>query len=267
MQSLRSELVYGEVDYVEAFSDGRQLPDSIIEQWCDCIDRIVGKLGIARPTLADLGCGDGRFTLPLAQRLRMRGRVFAIDNSLPMLEHLHAKVAKSNLQNVCIILDDISCCIPSGKAHVCFASEVVHSFRWDPCVFENMRRMANDLSAVVLRCQTEAQARQHTRPSFFPMPGVENTPTVDEMCEILASAGFPFHEVSIVDESQDLSEEEFLAPLKRRSYAFLRLISAEDYSEGMRRAQEYASGRSKVRCESKWTCLVASTAPTGTTLH
>jgi hypothetical protein len=99
------------------------------------------------------------------------------------------------------------------------------------------------------------------------MPGVENTPTVDEMCEILASAGFPFHDVSIVDESQDLSEEEFLAPLKRRSYAFLRLISAEDYSDGIRRAQEYASGRSKVRCESKWTCLVASTAPTGTTLH
>ena len=26
MQSLRSELVYGEVDYVEAFSNGRQLP-------------------------------------------------------------------------------------------------------------------------------------------------------------------------------------------------------------------------------------------------
>ena len=60
MQSLRSELVYGEVDYVEAFSNGRQLPDSIIEQWCDCIDHIVGKLGIDRPTVADLGCGDGR---------------------------------------------------------------------------------------------------------------------------------------------------------------------------------------------------------------
>ena len=75
MQSLRSELVYGEVDYVEAFSNGRQLPDSIIEQWCDCIDHIVGKLGIDRPTVADLGCGDGRFTLPLAQRFRMGGRV------------------------------------------------------------------------------------------------------------------------------------------------------------------------------------------------
>ena len=179
----------------------------------------------------------------------------------------HAKVAKSNLKNVNIILDDTSCCIPSETLHVCFASEVVHSFRWDPCVFEHMRRMSNDRSAVVLRCQTEAQARQHTRPSFFPMPGVENTPTIEEMCEILASAGFPFHDVSIIDESQDLSEEEFLAPLKRRSYAFLRLISAEDYSEGMRRAREYASGRSKVRCESKWTRLVASTVPSGATLH
>ncbi len=267
MQSLRSELVYGEADYVDAFSDGRQLPHAIIERWCDCIDRIVGNLGIARPTLADLGCGDGRFTLPLAQRFRRRGRIFAIDKSRPMLERLHAKVTNSNLKNVNIIFDDISCCIPFAKVHVCFASEVVHSFRWDPCVFGNMRRMSSDRSAVVLRCQTEAQARQHTRPSFFPMPGVENTPTVDEMCEILASAGFPFHGVSIVDESQELSEEEFLAPLKRKSYAFLRLISAEDYSEGMRRAREYAAGRSKVRCESKWTCLVASTLPTETTLH
>jgi SAM-dependent methyltransferase len=267
MQSLRSELVYGEADYVKAFSDGRQLPDFVVGHWCDCIDRIVGKLGIACPTLADLGCGDGRFTLPLAQRFRKQGRVLAIDKSRPMLERLRVKVAKSNLNNVNIILDDIFCCIPCEKVHVCFASEVVHSFRWDPCVFENMRRMSSNLGTVVLRCQTEAQARQHTRPSFFPMPGVENTPAIDEMCEILASAGFPYYDVHIVDESQDLSEEEFLAPLIRRSYAFLRLISAEDYSEGMRRAREYASGRSKVRCESKWTCLVASTAPIGTTLH
>ena len=267
MQSLRSELVYGEAEYVEAFSDGRQLPNSIIGQWCDCVDRIVEKLGIARPILADLGCGDGRFTLSLAQRFKSRGKVFAIDKSRPMLERLHNKVANSNLKNVTIILDDISSCAPSEKVHVCFASEVVHSFKWEPCVFQNMRCMSGDRSAVVLRCQTEAQARRHTRPSFFPMPGVENTPTIEEMCEILASAAFPFHDVSIIDESQDLSEEEFLAPLKQRSYAFLRLISAEDYSEGMRRAREYASGCSKVRCESKWTCLVASTVSTGTTLH
>ena len=38
----------------------------------------------------------------------------------------HAKVAKSNLKNVNIILDDTSCCIPSETLHVCFASEVVH---------------------------------------------------------------------------------------------------------------------------------------------
>ena len=55
MQSLRSELVYGEVDYVEAFSNGRQLPDSIVEQWCDCIDHIVGK-----PAIPATEIGEGR---------------------------------------------------------------------------------------------------------------------------------------------------------------------------------------------------------------
>ena len=203
MQSLRSERVYGEADYVEAFSDGRQLPDTIIGQWCDSIWRAADHLGLVRPILADLGCGDGRFTLPLARRCRLRGRIVAIDKSRPMLERLRNKVAKSHLKNITVVLEDISSFIPAEKFQVCFASEVVHSFRWDPCLFQNIRHMSDDRSAIVIRCQTEAQARE------------------------------------------------------RRSYAFLRLIPAEDYSEGMRRAREYASGRPTVRCESKWTCLTA----------
>ena len=267
MHSLRSERVYGEADYVEAFSDGRQLPDSIMGQWCDCVQRAARSLGLVRPILADLGCGDGRFTVPLARRFKMRGRLFAIDKSRPMLERLRSKVSKSNLKNITVVLDDISSFIPPEKFHVCFASEVVHSFRWDPCVFQNIRRISDDRSAIVIRCQTEAQAREHTRPSFFPMPGVENTSTIEGMCETLAFAGFPFHNVRVIDESQEVGEQEFLAPLKKRSYAFLRLIPAEDYSEGMLRASNYASSRPTVRCESKWTCLTASTVPMAAKLH
>ena len=107
MQSLRSERVYGENDYVEAFSDGRQLPDSIIGEWCDCVQRAAGSLGLVRPILADLGCGDGRFTVPLARRFRLRGRIFAIDKSRPMLERLRGNVSKSNLENITVVLDDI----------------------------------------------------------------------------------------------------------------------------------------------------------------
>ncbi len=52
---------------------------------------------------ADLGCGTGYFSLPIAEEWRDSRSIFAIDRSTPMLEELDRRVADRKLPNIKVI--------------------------------------------------------------------------------------------------------------------------------------------------------------------
>lgn len=51
-------------------------------------------------TCADVGCGSGYFTLPIAERIGPDGKVYAIDLLPEMLEELERRVQSRGLKNV-----------------------------------------------------------------------------------------------------------------------------------------------------------------------
>jgi ubiquinone/menaquinone biosynthesis C-methylase UbiE len=51
-------------------------------------------------TCADLGCGVGFYTLPLAEEWRASRRIIAVDRSTPMLEELDRRIDRLELTNV-----------------------------------------------------------------------------------------------------------------------------------------------------------------------
>ncbi len=63
--------------------------------------RIVGHLDL-RPgmTVADIGCGPGRVTLPLARAVGPGGRVVALDLQAGMLRHAREKAEAAGLDNI-----------------------------------------------------------------------------------------------------------------------------------------------------------------------
>ena len=56
--------------------------------------------------VADIGCGPGRVTLPLAQAVGSAGRIFAIDIQQAMLDKVMIKAAKAQLHNIRPICGD-----------------------------------------------------------------------------------------------------------------------------------------------------------------
>jgi predicted methyltransferase len=54
-------------------------------------------------SVADIGCGDGSYTIPLARAVGPRGKVFAVDVSATELAKLRARVAKEKLKNIQVI--------------------------------------------------------------------------------------------------------------------------------------------------------------------
>ena len=60
--------------------------------------KILGEFVAPGQTAADIGCGPGFFTLPLAQMVGENGTVVAADLQSEMLEKLRARATKLNLK-------------------------------------------------------------------------------------------------------------------------------------------------------------------------
>ena len=59
------------------------------------------KIGIRRgQTVADVGAGSGYFTVRLARRVGVEGKVYAVDVQPEMLAIIRKRIAKENLTNV-----------------------------------------------------------------------------------------------------------------------------------------------------------------------
>lgn len=68
-------------------------------------NRVINDLGL-KPGIrvADVGCGDGYFTLRLARSVGEQGRVFAADISSSSLDKLKKKAESEHLNNVAIVV-------------------------------------------------------------------------------------------------------------------------------------------------------------------
>jgi FkbM family methyltransferase len=93
-------------------------------------DVIVDQLGL-RPGMivADLGCGPGFFTIPVARRIGAAGRVYAVDSSPEMLKRLTANVREASLpENVVrFVHADVShTSIPRRSVDLVFFADILH---------------------------------------------------------------------------------------------------------------------------------------------
>jgi ubiquinone/menaquinone biosynthesis C-methylase UbiE len=75
-------------------------------------------------TVVDLGSGTGVFALPMAWMVGKKGRVYAVDNSPVMMEHIRAKNPPPNL--VPVLADVASTGLPDAIADICLLASILH---------------------------------------------------------------------------------------------------------------------------------------------
>ena len=82
-------------------------------------------------TVADIGCGPGYFSIPLAKHL-VYGKLYALDIDDEMLDALRRRVSEANLGNVEILrCGETEFPVPKGSLDGAFLAFVVHASR-DP---------------------------------------------------------------------------------------------------------------------------------------
>lgn len=103
-------------------------------------EEILGKVEI-RPDFiaADIGCGSGFFTVPLAQKVK---KIYGIDMQQKMLEHLKAKIEKFQLKNIELLLSEENE-IPLEKESVDILISVntLHEFKAKDRMVAEMQRV------------------------------------------------------------------------------------------------------------------------------
>jgi FkbM family methyltransferase len=114
---------------------------------------IVDQLGL-RPgmVVADLGCGPGFFTIPFALKVGEGGRVYAVDSSPGMLNHLTKNTRESQIpENVVrVVQADVShTSIPSRSVDLVFFADIFHDIEDRVAFLSEVRRIARPKAAVV----------------------------------------------------------------------------------------------------------------------
>jgi FkbM family methyltransferase len=150
-------------------------------------EKILSSLNISEGmTLADLGCGPGFFTIPMAQKVGEKGRVYAVDSNQSMLDHLQENIVNANINQNSIIMinsDVSSTKIPENSVDVAFFANVLHEVNDKQAFFQELKRICKPMAIVVDIDWKKAQTERG--------PPVNVRLSEAEAEKVLSENGFP----------------------------------------------------------------------------
>lgn len=78
----------------------------------------------------DLGCGRGSYTIPVAEAIGPRGKVYAVDAWQAGLDDLSGRAASAGIDNIETVRANVGEGIPleGGVVDICFMATVLHDF-------------------------------------------------------------------------------------------------------------------------------------------
>lgn len=118
--------------------------DNFIRRMFLSPEKLVSKYVTPATIVADLGCGSGYFTLPMAKIIGSSGKVYAVDFDPKAIEHLKKKAAKHGYENV--IETHVSSAaevdfLESGSVDFVFAHGLLCCMRDHPGAVRQMNRI------------------------------------------------------------------------------------------------------------------------------
>ena len=180
----------------------------------------------------DLGCGTGRFALPMASRLRFC--VTGTDYSQEML--LKAREKDTEKLVIWDYRDAESLTYPDCSFDIVFMSHLLHHVNSPAQVIRECKRILNACGAMLIRYGAIEQIRDDVEHTFFPEAlGIDEarTPTVPAVEEWLSEAGFKdITSEEVVQQTYETGTEHLNAA-KTRSTSVLNMISQETFDKGI----------------------------------
>lgn len=92
------------------------------------IDKMLNTIGLKfGEKVADIGCGIGYFSLPIAGAIGSEGTVFALDVEAEMIEDLDKKIKENNIDNIqTVITEEYNLQLDDAAVSYAFICTVLH---------------------------------------------------------------------------------------------------------------------------------------------
>lgn len=104
---------------------------------------VLGSLAVfLGEAIADVGAGTGYFSLPLAEAVGPKGRVYAVDAQVEMLARIRRKLDSSALANIELIHAEAGCtALPDSTCDLFFLSNIWHEIDDKTAVLQESMRV------------------------------------------------------------------------------------------------------------------------------
>jgi ubiquinone/menaquinone biosynthesis C-methylase UbiE len=228
---------YDKSNIAATYDAARSYRPEVLQQWMDLVARHApSPLNV----IVDLGCGTGRFTQPLSDRLN--ADVVGFDPSEKMLAAARRKshgprVEFKQLRGETLPIGD-------GAADMVFMSMVLHHLPDPARTAQECRRILRPGGRVCLRNGTrEAEIPQSP---FFPgmQQLIEQTlPSNAAICSLFEAAGFNTRAHDLITQRVAAHWQEFSDKIALRADSVLARIPDSDFEVGMEKLRTYAATR------------------------
>lgn len=227
---------YGQI--ADTYDVVRPLSEEILELWMTLVSERVGPR--QRPEFLDLGCGTGRFSIPIAARLGYS--VTGADNSEEMLEKAGNKKGGDRVN--WSAQDAAHMSYPNASFDVVFMSHLLHHTNEPLDVVRECFRILRPGGVILNRYGPMEDIRDDPEHRFFP-GSVEideaRTPSVEQVEEWFRVAGFNDVSTEVIVQQTYKSAEERLRNAGLRCTSVLTLISQSSFDEGLEAFRGYVS--------------------------
>jgi ubiquinone/menaquinone biosynthesis C-methylase UbiE len=220
------------------FDGSRPISEKRLKRWMELISKKISSN--QKVELLDLGCGTGRFSIPIADILGYS--VTGADNSEEML--LKAR-RKENAEHVKWDMQDAtSLSYPDASFDAVFMSHLLHHVDAPLNIVSECYRVLRPGGTILNRYGSMSDIRDDPEHRFFP-EAIEfdeaRTPTQNQVEEMFRTAGFKDITSRVLVEQPYPSPEVRLRGAELKFTSVLTLISQSAFEEGLESFRRYIS--------------------------
>ncbi len=227
---------YDKSDISKIYSEARELPPETMKLWLDTISE-----GVSNPveTILDLGCGEGRFSAPLARRFG--AEVVGIDSSRKMLS-----VANNRDRTVKQVSYLLGCGekIPLGDNQVSlvFMSMVYHHLTDLDKTISEIRRVLSSEGYLLIRNTTWEDINRIEFLNFFPRSkqiDLQRMPEESQVISKFRAGGFGLVSCRVMEQVFAQNYLEYFSKICKRGLSALAMIPDEEFEAGLLDFKKY----------------------------
>jgi len=227
---------YDTTDIPEHYDRARRLPEETITLWIDSLLRYTE--GASLETIVDLGCGTGRFMMPLHDHCK--SMLYGIDPSRKMLDK--ARETAGRIRLIQGSAERIP--IKDHAADMVYCSQVYHHIQDKHAALAETQRILKPKGFLCIRNSTIENLDSLLHLKFFPRAYKDDhtlLPARQEVFDLAADIGFVLKAHEIIRQKFAHTRAELIDKIRLRGLSDLAAIPDSEFREGLQALEAYCT--------------------------